>query len=80
MLFILVALKAKTSKLYSGNSNGRGRLSTIDLLVLTSLDKLLLRFKKLNFFTEQVTLFGRSTVLSFPLDLEFLALIIPYFT
>jgi hypothetical protein len=64
MLFILVALKAKTSKLYSGNSNGKGRLSTIDLLVLTTLDKLLLRFKK--FLQNKLPYLGGQLYLAFP--------------
>ncbi len=42
-----------------------GRLSTIDLLVLTNLDKLVFILTILfSFFTKQVTLMRRSTVLS----------------
>jgi hypothetical protein len=48
----------------------------VDLLVLTSLDQLIFILKILfNFVTEQATL-TRSTVLSLPPQLEFLALTI----
>ncbi len=45
----------------------KGRLSTVDLLVLTTLDQLLFILKKLfKFFTKQAILMRRSTVLSLP--------------
>jgi hypothetical protein len=45
----------------------RGRLSTIDLLILTSSDKFLFILKiLLTSFTKQATLMRRSTVLSLP--------------
>jgi hypothetical protein len=48
----------------SGNPNWRGRLTTVVLLVLTSLDQLLLLLKILFiFFTKQSNLMRRSTVL-----------------
>jgi hypothetical protein len=43
-----------------------GKLSTVDLLILTSLDKLLLIMQALTFFRKQATLKRRSTVLSLP--------------
>ncbi len=53
----------------------RGRLSIVDLLVLTSLDQLLLTLQRLFTFNktsylndEQATLFRRSTVQSLPLQ------------
>ncbi len=56
------------------NTNWRGKLTTVDLLELTSLDQLLLILKTLlTFFTKQDTLMRKSTVLSFPLQLVFLA-------
>jgi hypothetical protein len=50
-----------------------GRLSTFDLLVLTSLDQLIFKLKILFFlfFTKQATLMRRSTVLSLPPHLVF---------
>jgi len=60
-------------KYLSGKSYRVERLSTIDLLVLTSFDQLLLIMQTLfTFFTAQVTLMMRSTVLSLPLQLVFL--------
>jgi hypothetical protein len=51
---------------------GRGRLSTVDLLVLTSLDQLIFKLKILfAFVTKQATLMRRSTVLSLPLQIVF---------
>jgi hypothetical protein len=50
----------------------RGRLCTIDHLVLTSLDQLILILKILfSFFTKQATLMRRSTSLSLPPQLVF---------
>jgi hypothetical protein len=51
-----------------------GRLSTVDLLELTSLDHLLLIMD--NIVTKQANLMRRSTVLSFPLQLVFSALVL----
>jgi hypothetical protein len=49
-----------------------GRLNTVDLLVLTSLDQLIFILKILfTCFTQQATLMRRSTVLSLPLQLVF---------
>ena len=49
-----------------------GRLSTVDLLVLTRLDELTFILKiYFIFFTKQTTLKRRSTVLSFPLQSVF---------
>jgi hypothetical protein len=49
-----------------------GRLSTVDLLVLTSLEQLTLILKILfSFFTKQATLIRRSTVQSVPPQLVF---------
>ncbi len=57
----------------AGKPYWRGRLSTVDLLVLNSLYQLSLYWKYyLPFFTKQATLMRRSTVLSLPLQLVFL--------
>ncbi len=56
----------------TGNPYRRGQISTVDLLVLTSFDKLLYILKILfSYFTKQVTPIRRSTVLSLPLQLVF---------
>jgi hypothetical protein len=55
-----------------GNPYWRGRLSTVDLLVLTSLNNMVLIMKILfTFVTKQAILERRSTVLSLPLQLGF---------
>jgi hypothetical protein len=60
-------MRLKAGKTYCG-----GRLSTVDLLVLTSLDLLVFILKILfSFFTKQATLMTRSTVLSLPPQLVF---------
>jgi hypothetical protein len=47
-------------------------ISTVDLLVLTSLDQLIFKLKKIfTIVTKQAALTGRSTVLSLPLQLVF---------
>jgi hypothetical protein len=57
---------------YQGTLTKVGRLSTIDLLVLTSLDQLICNLKILfTFFTQQPTLTRRSTVLSLPIQMVF---------
>jgi hypothetical protein len=49
-----------------------GRISTVDLLVLTGLDQLIFKLNKIfTFVTKQATLMRRSTVLSLPLQLVF---------
>ncbi len=58
---------------HPGKSYWRGRLSTVDLLVLTSLDQLLLYWKLwFTFFTKQASLLRRSIVLILPPQLVFL--------
>jgi hypothetical protein len=58
-----------------GNPYWGGKISTIDLLVLTSLDKLLFPLKILFMvLTKQATLMRRSSDVSLPLQLEFLVL------
>jgi hypothetical protein len=58
------------SKVPSGKPYGRGRLSTIDLLVQNSLDQLIFVLEILfNFVTKQPVLMRRSTVLGLPLQL-----------
>ncbi len=53
----------------SGNPNWRGRLSTVDLLVLTNIDQVLLKLKTLfTFLLKQPILMRRSTALSLPLQ------------
>jgi len=60
---------------WPGKSHWRGKLSTVDLLVLISLEQLLLLWKYyLLIFTKQATLMRRSTVLSLPPLLVFPAL------
>ncbi len=57
---------------YAGKPDWRGKLSTVDLLMLTSLDQLLFIIQRLLIcFTKQGTLLRRSTVLSLPLQWEF---------
>ncbi len=49
-----------------------GRLSTVDLLVITSLDQLIFILKiLLNFFAKQATLVRRPTVKTLPFQLGF---------
>jgi hypothetical protein len=56
----------------AGKPNCRGRLSTVDLLVITSSDQVLFRLKILiSLFTKQATLLRWSTVLSLPVQLAF---------
>ncbi len=56
----------------AGKSYWRGRLSTVDLIVLTSLDQLLFKLKILwTFFTKQANIMRRSTVSSLPPHLVF---------
>jgi len=50
----------------------RGRLSTVDLIVLTSLDQLVFLIGNIIFFfTKQATLMRRPSVLSLPPQLVF---------
>jgi len=57
----------------AGKSYRGGRLSTVDLLVLTRLDQLIFILKILfTSVTKQATLMRRSTVLILPLQLVFL--------
>ncbi len=50
----------------------KAQLSTVDLLVLASLDQLVLKLKILfSFFTKLATLIRRSTILSLPHQLVF---------
>jgi hypothetical protein len=55
----------------TGNPYCRGRLGTIYLLVLTSLNKLLLILKTFTFLQVKATLMRKLTVLSLPLQLVF---------
>ncbi len=65
-------LRPFSQMLDQGTLNEGGRISTIDLLVLTSLDQLLFKLKVFFFFlTKQASLIKRSTVLSLPLQLVF---------
>jgi hypothetical protein len=61
--------------LWSGKSYWRGRLGTVDLLVLTRLDELFILKILFTVFTKQPTLMRRSTLLSLPIHLVFFALI-----
>ncbi len=59
-------------KVLAGKPYWRGRISTVDLLVLTSLDQLLFILKLyFSFNTKQPILMRRSIVLSHPLQLGF---------
>ncbi len=74
--FIIVHQKQndRKLKLQPGKSHWGGRLSTVDLLVLTILDQLIFKLKVFfSFLTKQATLRRRSTVLSLPPQLVFLA-------
>ncbi len=63
------------TKLFAGKSYWRGRLSTVDLLLLTSLGQLLFTLKIFfTSFTKQVTLTRSSTVLNLPFELVFPAI------
>ncbi len=56
----------------TGNPYRKGRISTVDLLVLPNLDQLLLKMQTLlTFLHKHATLMRRSTVLSLPLQLAF---------
>jgi hypothetical protein len=67
-----VGERATLQKVLPGKSHLRVRISTIDLLVPTSLDQLLLKMKILFMcFTKQTILMRRSIVLSLPLQLVF---------
>ncbi len=58
----------------SRNSYRKGRVSTVDLLLLESLDQLLLTMQILSIFlTKQATVMRRSTVLSRPFQQVFRA-------
>ncbi len=59
-ILTIILIKGST---WAGNPYRRGRLSTVDLLILTSLYQLLL--------TTQVSLIRRSSVLSLPLESVF---------
>jgi hypothetical protein len=67
-----VQLAKQKMFLQPGKTNWKGRLSTVDLLVITSLDKLHLILKTLfTFLQKRATLMRRSTVLSLLLQLVF---------
>ncbi len=60
------------TKVYTGNPYGRERISTVDLLILTSLDELIFILKMfVTFFTKQAALMRRSSVLNLPLQSVF---------
>ncbi len=63
-------MDGQTICLYAGNPYWRGKLSTVDLLLLSSLHQLLLTLQ--TFFTKQANLL-RSTILLLHLHLLFLA-------
>ncbi len=56
---------------YTGKSYKRGRLSTFDLLLLTSFDQLHFMLKILLTFLQSKLFMRRSSVLSLPPQLEF---------
>jgi hypothetical protein len=69
---LLWGLPTKLAKEKAGNSYWRGRLSTVGLHVLTSLDQLIFTMKILcTFWAKQATLMRRSTVPSLPVQLVF---------
>ncbi len=55
----------------AGNPYWRGRLSTADLLVLTTLDLLIFMLKSWLTFVAKQVIFMRSTVLNLPVQLVF---------
>jgi hypothetical protein len=60
------------AKVRPGNPHWKGRLSTVDLLLPTSVVQLLLKQQTLfTCFIKQATLMRRSTVLSLPLQFVF---------
>ncbi len=70
--YFLLNMVAQWQNTRPGKSYWGGRLSTDDLLVLTSLDQLVFILKILfSFFTKQATCMRRSTALSLPLQLVF---------
>ncbi len=64
-----VAMARISVKVQSGNPYSRKRISTVDLLVLTSSDQLLFIWKPyfFSFFFKQPSIMRRSTVLTLPL-------------
>ncbi len=63
---------AYTIKVLPGKSYRVGRLSTVDILVLTRLDQLIFSIENIIFlFTKQATLMRRSTVQSLRPELAF---------
>ncbi len=68
----IVAWNSWKLRLAPGKPHWRGWLSTVDHLVATSLDQLLLILQTLfTFFTKQVNSIRRPTVLNLPLQLVF---------
>ncbi len=64
---------AKLKTVQAGKTNWSGRFSTVDLLVLTSLDQLFFEILNVIYFLPKgATLVRRSTVLSLPVQLAFL--------
>ncbi len=69
---LLLGLPTKLAKEKARNSYWRGRLRTVGLHVLTSLDQLIFTMKILcTFWAKQATLMRRSTVPSLPVQLVF---------
>ncbi len=72
----VVRMARKQLNVLSGNPYWRGRLNTVDLLVLTSLDQLIFIWKILFIFsTKLATLVRRLTALSLPFQQGFLYVI-----
>ncbi len=70
--WLFVTARSQGQMFSTGNSIWKGRLSTVDLLVLTSLYQLIFILKKfITFVAKQVALMRRSMVWSLPLRLEF---------
>jgi hypothetical protein len=69
----LITIGMELDKVIQGSlTEGEGSVSTVNLLVLTSLDQLLFILKLLfTSFTKQATLMRGATVLSLPLQLVF---------
>jgi hypothetical protein len=74
LVYLAISWQAKSlGRVKPGNPYWRGRLSTVDLLALTSLDQLLFIMQTLcTFLQNKATLMRRSTVPSLPLQLVFL--------
>jgi hypothetical protein len=68
LLTVVIIFRIKIYKGVAPYGPKQGRLATVDLLVLTSLNQLILILKIFTYITKQATSVSRSTVLSLPLQ------------